>query len=352
MAAKTHIKIKNINKIFPDKTQALDSINLEVGEGEILVLLGPSGCGKSTLLRIIGGLETKTEGEIYFYDNEISNVPVEKRDVGFVFQNYALFPTMTVRENIRFGLKLRKKSKEYIRKKVDEMLELMNLMPFADKKPSQLSGGQQQRVALARVLAIEPTVLLMDEPLTALDAKLKEHLRIEMGLLFRRLGITIIYVTHDQIEAMAIADRVAVMSKGVIEQVDTPEKIYTSPATDFVVDFIGKINTLTGKVIEKGGEKYVDLGFITVPFPAWKNNGMDNAKVFLRPEDISLVNDEDEYHAEAIVEQSTFLGSYCHILALINDQEIFFNGKNTQKLSKGDKIKLHIDTGKLIIMQG
>ena len=198
MTEKTHVSIRHINKIYSDGTHALRDICLDVREGEILVLLGSSGCGKFTLLRTIGGLEKKTSGEIYFYDQEITSVPVEKRNVGFVFQNYALFPTMTIRQNIAFGLKLRKMPKEQIDQKVQQLLDMMDLNPYADKKPGQLSGGQQQRVAIARVLAIEPKVLLMDEPLTALDAKLKEYLRIELGKQLRQFGITTIYVTHDQ----------------------------------------------------------------------------------------------------------------------------------------------------------
>ena len=196
MTDKTHVSIRHINKVYGDGTHALRDICLDVREGEILVLLGSSGCGKSTLLRTIGGLEKKTSGEIYFYDQEISSVPVEKRNVGFVFQNYALFPTMTVRQNIAFGLKLRKLPREQIEQKVQQLLDMMDLNPYAGKKPGQLSGGQQQRVAIARVLAIEPKVLLMDEPLTALDAKLKEYLRIQLGKQLRQFGITTIYVTH------------------------------------------------------------------------------------------------------------------------------------------------------------
>jgi len=351
MKDKTHIIIKNISKIFTKNGDpALKDINLEIKEGEILVLLGSSGCGKSTLLRIIGGLEKKTTGEVFFYDQEISKLPPEKRDAGFVFQNYALFPTMTVRENITFGLKLRKKTKPEIKKKVNELLKMMDLEEFADRKPSQLSGGQQQRVAIARVLAIEPKVLLMDEPLTALDAKLKEHLRVELAILFRKLGITTIYVTHDQAEAMAIADRIAIMNKGVIEQIDTPEDIYTNPKTDFVVQFIGKINCLNGLVVNKDGKKYIDLGFKRIPYDGQKEK--DDIKVFLRPEDIALVSDEKESDCviKACIQQSVFLGAYCHINAIADGQSISFDTTNTVKLKPGEIIKIEIDINKLIII--
>ena len=267
MTDKTHVSIRHINKVYGDGTHALRDICLDVREGEILVLLGSSGCGKSTLLRTIGGLEKKTSGEIYFYDQEISSVPVEKRNVGFVFQNYALFPTMTVRQNIAFGLKLRKLPREQIEQKVQQLLDMMDLNPYAGKKPGQLSGGQQQRVAIARVLAIEPKVLLMDEPLTALDAKLKEYLRIQLGKQLRQFGITTIYVTHDQLEAMALADRIAIMNGGIIEQVDTPAAIYSRPQTDFVAQFIGKINQLPGTVHKRGDQTVVDTGFVHLPLP-------------------------------------------------------------------------------------
>ena len=350
MKGTTHIVVKNISKVFTDDhTVALKDINLDVGEGEILVLLGASGCGKSTLLRIIGGLETKTQGEIYFNDEEISKLPPEKRNVGFVFQSYALFPTMTVRENIAFGLKLHKTERAIIKARVDELLAMMDLEEYADHKPRQLSGGQQQRVAIARVLATEPKVLLMDEPLTALDAKLKEYLRIELALLFRRLGITTIYVTHDQLEAMAIADRIAIMNKGVIEQLDTPEEIYLHPKTDFVAQFIGKINRLTGKVVEGGGASYIDLGFTRIPYSGERRGEIS---VFLRPEDIALSSGEGgtEKGITACVEQSVFFGSFCHISACADGQKFSFETENSSHLSPGENICVEIDTDKLIYL--
>jgi putative spermidine/putrescine transport system ATP-binding protein len=344
-----HIRIKNISKTFADDgTQALKDINLEIRQGEILVLLGSSGCGKSTLLRIIGGLEKSTQGEIYFYDKAISALPPERRDAGFVFQNYALFPTMTVRENVSFGLKLRKFKKDAIRAKVDKLLDMMNLNDYADRKPIQLSGGQQQRVAIARVLAIEPKVLLMDEPLTALDAKLKEHLRIELALLFRRLGITTIYVTHDQIEAMAIADRIAIMNKGVIEQLDTPQEIYTKPRTDFVAQFIGKINRLKGALVNENGACFMEIGAARIPV---KNPGAQGeSSVFIRPEDIRVATADDTGVIEAEVLQSVFMGDHCHINAEVAGQPLTFSIKNDQKPESGAVIRIKLDTGKLILL--
>lgn len=346
---KNHIKIRNISKTYPDGTKALKNINMDIKESEIVVLLGASGCGKSTLLRTIGGLEKKTEGEIYFYDDEISNVPVEQRDIGFVFQNYALFPTMTVEENIKFGIKLRKLPKKEMKDRLDYLLELFDLEELADKKPGQLSGGQQQRVAIARVLAIQPTVLLMDEPLTALDAKLKEHLRVELALMLRRLGITTIYVTHDQAEAMAIADRIAIMNKGVIEQIDTPEAIYSSPKTDFIAQFIGKINRIEGKLYMEADKKMVDLGFDKIPYTGTMEPEVDSTiSVFIRPEDLSISKDDEGVPAEVVL--CSFLGGYCHILAKMHGQEVFFEEANTVNLKQGENIKIEVIKEKIVMI--
>lgn len=353
MTDKVHVSIRHINKVYDDGTKALEDINLDVYQGEIVVLLGPSGCGKSTLLRTIGGLEKKTSGEIFFHDAEITSVPVEKRNVGFVFQNYALFPTMTVRQNISFGLKLRKMSKASIAERVNHLIDMMDLSEYADKKPQQLSGGQQQRVAIARVLAIEPKVLLLDEPLTALDAKLKEYLRIELGQMLRKLGITAIYVTHDQMEAMALADRIAVMNGGIIEQIDTPEKIYSAPRTEFVAQFIGKINRLNGTIINQGGKLMVDTGFIALPYTGAKPaRAGEAATVFLRPEDVEPVSDgvRGEDVVEARVEQSIFMGGYYQIGATIAGQAVFFEVANIRKLHAGDPIRIRINGAKLIVL--
>ncbi len=350
MQDQVEVRIEHINKEYPDGTKALKDINLVVNRGEIVVLLGPSGCGKSTLLRTIGGLEKKTSGDIYFNETEISSTPVEKRNVGFVFQNYALFPTMTVRQNIGFGLKLRHMDKAQIDQKVQSLIDMMNLEPYADKKPSQLSGGQQQRVAIARVLAIEPKVLLLDEPLTALDAKLKEYLRIELAQMLRRLGITAIYVTHDQMEAMALADRIAVMHNGIIEQVDTPQAIYSAPATEFVAQFIGQINKLKGKAVSRQGQMMIDAGFTQLPYTGGRQiqDGQE-VTIFLRPEDMKL-SDGGEDSTPAVVEQSVFMGGYYQIGAKLADQTVYFEAPNTRMLHAGDQISIRIDKEKLIMI--
>ncbi len=243
----TSVSISSCAKTFADGTQALTPINLEIEGGETVVLLGPSGCGKTTLLRIIAGLEAPDSGgKILFNGEDVTDKTIEHRNVGMVFQSYALFPNMTVAENIGYGLKVRKDPKSVIDQRVQEMLEMMQITDLADRRIDQLSGGQRQRVALARAIAVRPRILLLDEPLTALDALLRDRLRMEIDGLLRRLNITAIYVTHDQAEAMALGDRIVVMSKGQIEQIGSPRDIYYRPVSNFVADFIGTINTLPG----------------------------------------------------------------------------------------------------------
>ena len=284
-------------------------------------MLGPSGCGKSTLLRIIAGLETSTSGELYFYDQEMTKINVEDRGIGFVFQNYALFPTMTVAENIAFGMKLKKLPEAEVNERVNELLAMMNLEALKDKKPRYLSGGQKQRVAIARVLAIKPKILLLDEPLTALDAQLKEYLRLELHKLLRDFGITSIYVTHDQMEAMAIADRMAIMNKGVIEQLGTPQEIYRTPASDFVADLSGLEN----------GQK---------------------VSVFLRPEDLKPAEDSsaDSLRFPIRLEQKIFMGSYYLANAKLEGRDFVFELPNYSEKMQGETIEMAIEPEKIIVL--
>ena len=239
--------IQNAVKRYGDFT-ALNGVSLDIQEGEFFTLLGPSGCGKTTLLRMIAGFNSIEGGDFYFGEKRINDVPAHKRDIGMVFQNYAIFPHLTVRENVAYGLKARKMPAKEIKPKVDEALELVQISHLADRKPNELSGGQQQRVALARAFVIEPSVLLMDEPLSNLDAKLRVQMRSVIKKLQRRLGITTIYVTHDQEEALAISDRIAVMKDGHIMQIGTPRDIYAKPQNPFVAGFIGVSNFLDCEV--------------------------------------------------------------------------------------------------------
>lgn len=251
MSKKT-IVLDNITKCF-GKVMAVKNFYLEVGEGEFVTLLGPSGCGKTTVLRIIAGFEKPDKSDVYIFGKKVTGVPPEKRDVGMVFQSYALFPNMTVGQNIAFPMRIAKKPKDKTKEKVKELLKLVKLEDFEDRKIDQLSGGQKQRIALVRALAKEPKVLLLDEPLSALDAKVRKKLREEIRKLQQDLHITTLYVTHDQEEALSISDRIIVMSAGVIQQIGTPGEIYKRPANIFVADFIGTTNMLKGEVsINKG----------------------------------------------------------------------------------------------------
>jgi putative spermidine/putrescine transport system ATP-binding protein len=244
---RTSIRLESCAKTFADGTRALEPITLDITGGETVVFLGPSGCGKTTTLRIIAGLESPDPGgRIYFDDEDVTDLPIEKRQVGMVFQSYALFPNMNVEENIAYGLKIRKMSPAGIVSRVNEMLEMMHIAELRPRSIDQLSGGQRQRVALARAIAVQPRVLLLDEPLTALDALLRERLRVDIDRLLRELGITAVYVTHDQAEAMSLGDRIVVMRQGRVAQVGTPRTIYFEPGDPFVADFIGTMNRLEG----------------------------------------------------------------------------------------------------------
>lgn len=245
----SYLKVENLNKKF-GSFNALNNINFEINEGEFVCFLGPSGCGKTTLLRIISGLEDETLGKIYLKDEDITNLPPAKRNFGIVFQSYVLFPNMTAGENIAYGLKNKKMPKDKIEEMVNDVLSLVGLLECKDKYPNKLSGGQQQRIAIARSIALSPGVLLLDEPLSALDAKVREHLRREIKNIQSKLGITTIMVTHDQEEALTMSDRIIVMNNSKIEQIGTPEEIYKKPVNKFVADFVGNVN-----FFELDGEK-------------------------------------------------------------------------------------------------
>jgi len=280
------IHLENCAKTFADGTRALEPLSLDIEAGETVVLLGPSGCGKTTTLRIVAGLESPDAGGRVLFDAEdVTAQPIEQRGVGMVFQSYALFPNMTVAENVGYGLRVRDTPREERDKRVAEMLELVDLGSLGSRRVDQLSGGQKQRVALARALAIRPRVLLLDEPLTALDAKLREQLRIEIDRLLRGLGITAVYVTHDQAEAMALGDRIVVMEKGRIAQAGTPQEIYHRPATDFVADFIGTMNRIV----------------------------RDGKDMMFRPEDARIVA-PGGHDLEAKVISSFFLGDHTRLV--------------------------------------
>ena len=303
-----YLRIRNLTKTFGEFT-ALRDISLDVFDGEFVCFLGPSGCGKTTLLRAIAGLDIQTSGTVEQGGRDISALPPSERDFGIVFQSYALFPNLTVRRNVAYGLENRKMPRAEIRTRVTELLELVGLPDQGDKYPAQLSGGQQQRVALARAMATSPGLLLLDEPLSALDAKVRVHLRHEVKDLQRRLGVTTVMVTHDQEEALTMADRIVVMNHGVIEQVGTPVEIYRSPATAFVADFIGTMNFVPGTVV---APDRVRLGQVELTCDADGRPQGSAVTIAVRPEDIVVqgVSGEEENVFEAKVEAMEFLGSF------------------------------------------
>lgn len=283
------IELKNVSKIFDEK-EALKSINLDIKEKEFVTLLGPSGCGKTTTLRIIGGFETASSGEVFFDGVNINSIPPYKRQINTVFQKYALFPHLNIYENIAFGLKIKKVDKAIIDKKVKKMLSLVNLEGFEKRDINSLSGGQQQRIAIARALVNEPKVLLLDEPLGALDLKLRQDMQYELKTMQQELGITFIYVTHDQEEALTMSDRIVVMSDGKIQQIGTPEDIYNEPVNRFVADFIGEINMVTATMIEDYKVMFNNRIFECVDRGFKPNEKVD---VVIRPEDINIVPKEN-----------------------------------------------------------
>src|SRR5690348_5267866 len=249
----TSVRLDHVSKQF-DSTVALKNVDLEIAKGELFFLLGPSGCGKSTLLRLIAGLYEPTAGRIYFNDRDVTHLKTEDRNAVMCFQSYALWPHMTVRENIRFGLKVRHLPAAQQQERIESVLKLVQMEEYAQRKPNQLSGGQQQRVALARAIAVNPDCLLLDEPLSNLDAKLRHEMRSEIRRICKNSGFTTIYVTHDQKEALSVADRIAVMRDGRVSQVGTPSDLYHRPLTSFVADFIGETNLLRGRIIERDAQ--------------------------------------------------------------------------------------------------
>lgn len=283
------IELKNISKQYDDNT-VLDNLSLNIKKNEFVTLLGPSGCGKTTTLKIIAGFETADSGSIMFKNEDISDIPPYKRQLNTVFQKYALFPHMNVYENIAFGLKIKKLSKDEIDKKVKEMLRMVSLSGFEKRSIESLSGGQQQRVAIARALVNEPEVLLLDEPLGALDLKLRKEMQLELKKIQQELGITFIFVTHDQEEALTMSDTIVVMNKGLIQQKGTPEDIYNEPANAFVADFIGESNILDGVMAEDFKVIFADRKFECVDKGFEANEEID---VVIRPEDFKIVKAEE-----------------------------------------------------------
>ena len=339
--------------IFYGDFHAVQNVNMHIPAQAVTAFIGPSGCGKTTTLRMIAGFESPDEGEIYLGDEPINELTPNKRDTAMVFQSYALLPHYNIFDNVAYGLKLRKMPKDVIKEKVMKILDLVELTGMESRMTNQLSGGQQQRVALARALVIEPSVLLFDEPLSNLDAKLRVQMRTEIRRIQQEVGITAIYVTHDQSEAMAISDNIIIMNKGVVAQMGTPEEIYYHPVDEFVADFIGEANFLKRKCVEVG-DKYSVLDFenkrLTVPT---REGGMERGKEYtavLRPEAAKL-GDEGGLECKVIV--SCFMGSYQNYHVMVGDTLVKLedhNPKNRKVYRVGDTCHLLVDTDSLHVL--
>jgi putative spermidine/putrescine transport system ATP-binding protein len=350
------LSLTNIQKEF-GSTIAVENFNLEVQKGEFVTFLGPSGCGKTTTLRMIAGFETQTSGTIRLDGEEVSNKPANQRKMGMVFQSYALFPNLTIADNIGFGLMVAHTPKADIDARVDEMLKIIHLPTFGKRYPYQLSGGQQQRVALARALAIRPQVLLLDEPLSALDAKIRVELRAEIRSIQQTLGITTIYVTHDQEEAMSLSDRVVVMKDGHIEQIGTPFEIYNFPATAFTASFIGTLNVITGKIHEtKNKAIELDGQIITTRTDLAKHQNGDQVLVALRPEGLSIDKGVEQglNQLKGTIDSVNFLGSVVRVKIQVGSNQILvdtFNHPHLQVPAAGTPTVVHFPPEACLVLE-
>lgn len=338
------IHLRDCGKTFADGTRALEPMDLDINGGETVVFLGPSGCGKTTTLRLIAGLENPDRsGKIYFDEDDVTGLPIERRSVGMVFQSYALFPNMNVEQNIAYGLKIRKLAAADIAARVGEMLEMMDIGELRNRSINQLSGGQKQRVALARAIAVRPKVLLLDEPLTALDAALRERLRVDIDALLRQLGITTVYVTHDQAEAMSLGDRIVVMSRGRVAQVGTPRSIYFAPEDPFVASFIGTMNRLSGTVrdgcFETRGGRF-----------DWAGANQDAAELLFRPHSASVI-DADSAMLSGVITGVFFLGDRTRlIIDGVGEEKIALETDSRREYHQGDKIGITIDRDAILTL--
>ncbi|MBQ8396753.1 MAG: sn-glycerol-3-phosphate ABC transporter ATP-binding protein UgpC [Clostridia bacterium] len=356
------LSLKHIYKKYPGGVTAVSDFNLEIKDKEFLILVGPSGCGKTTTLRMIAGLEEITEGELFIGDRLVNDVAPKDRDIAMVFQNYALYPHMTVFENMAFGLKLRKTPKEEIKRRVEEAARILDITHLLDRRPKALSGGQKQRVALGRAIVRNPKVFLLDEPLSNLDAKLRATMRTELTKLHKKLETTFIYVTHDQTEAMTMATRIVVMKDGLIQQVDTPQNLYDSPTNIFVAGFIGtpQMNFINSSLEKKGDDLYVDFAGTSIKLPAEKANNPalkeyigKEVVLGLRPESI---HDEPMYLSnfsdsviETFVEVTELMGAEIYLYLVVEEQNLIARVSSRSQARSGDTIKVALDTSRMHI---
>ncbi|NBI07824.1 ABC transporter ATP-binding protein [Senegalia massiliensis] len=357
------LTFKNLEKVYSGGVKAVEDFNLEIKDKEFIVLVGPSGCGKSTTLRMVAGLEEISGGELYIGDKLVNNIPPKNRDIAMVFQNYALYPHMTVYDNMAFGLKLRKVSKDEIDKKVKEAAKILGIESLLDRKPKALSGGQRQRVALGRAIVRNPKVFLMDEPLSNLDAKLRVQTRTEISKLHKKLQTTFIYVTHDQTEAMTMGDRIVIMKDGLIQQADTPKKVYENPANAFVAGFIGspQMNFFDGNIESTDVDNchlVLDNSEVKIKIPEGrakilKDNGHFGKKVIMgiRPEDIhdekAFIEASEDSSFKAIVEVTEMMGSETYLYLNIFGNSAIARVNPRNKSKAGDEVSLAFDTNRI-----
>ena len=339
---KVLVKLENVSKKF-DKEYVIKDFSLDIYEGEFLTLLGPSGCGKTTVLRMISGLDSVTKGKVYIDSIDVTNIDATQREVNTIFQNLALFPKMTVTDNISFGLRMKKLSEKEINKKVRDVIKLVKLNGLENRYPSELSGGQQQRVAIARGIVMNPKVLLLDESLCSLDLKLKKNMQVELKKIQKQLGITFIYVTHAQDEALSMSDRIVIINKGRIEQIDTPEDIYRHPKTIFVADFIGDANILDAKIIDKN--KVIIKNNYTINdlnTETYKKN--EEIKLIIRPENVNVYRKEKKDTMGGRITSITYSGDSTMLTVNISD-ELAINAKVIDEdiFNDGDLVYIDFD---------
>ena len=356
------LSLRHIYKKYPGGVTAVSDFNLEVKDKEFLVLVGPSGCGKTTTLRMIAGLEEISEGELFIGDTLVNDVAPKDREIAMVFQNYALYPHMSVFENMAFGLKLNKTPKETIKRRVEEAARILDITHLLDRKPKALSGGQKQRVALGRAIVREPKVFLLDEPLSNLDAKLRAAMRTELTKLHQRVGTTFVYVTHDQVEAMTMATRIVVMKDGLIQQVDTPQNLYDAPCNIFVAGFIGtpQMNFIKGTLEKKNDGVYFNFEGLSLKLPENKANAPELAEymgkdvvVGLRPEAISdkaeIVEATPDSSFDVDVDVTELMGAEIYLYLTVGETNLIARVANNSKSRAGDKIKVSFDMARLHI---
>lgn len=354
MDKKVLVRLENVSKVY-NKKYIIKNLSLDIYEGEFLTLLGASGCGKTTILRMISGLESPSEGKIYIDNIDVTNLDPTKREVNTIFQNFALFPHMTVKDNIAFGLKMKKVDKIEIDKRVKRVIKLVKLEGFENRYPHELSGGQQQRVAIARGIIMNPKVLLLDESLCSLDLKLKKQMQVELKKIQKKLGITFIYVTHDQDEALTMSDRIVIINKGVIEQNDTPKNIYKYPRTSFVADFIGESNIFEGTVYNIiDNSTYVKVNDdITLKINNVEYKKHDNIVLMIRPEDIKISINPLKEGIRGVIEDSIYDGAITKLVVNVNDKiKIKVTTFEENSYSEGNYIFLKFNEKDTIVIRG